>query len=130
MTKEKLKSDINTINNKSSLCTIKGFIMGMLAQKESGQTKQFDEIKESNIDLHLLELVNNIDEDTKWLIVQSLKMENRDINYQDDYAEFMENKNLEEIFIIFSTLTDQLTLTIINLLAFMIKINQVVNKEH
>ena len=89
-----------------------------------------DKIKENNTNVNLLELANQIDEDAKWLLVQLAKTEDGDMSFQNEYQELIENKTLEEIFTLFSLLTNNLTLTVNELLSFLLKISQLMNTKH
>lgn len=115
------------------------FISGMKAQKEIEQEEKriddevkelVDKIKENNTNVNLLELANQIDEDAKWLLVQLAKTEDGDMSFQNEYQELIENKTLEEIFTLFSLLTNNLTLTVNELLSFLLKISQLMNTKH
>ncbi len=116
------------------------FISGMKAQKEIEQEEEkriddevkelVDKIKENNTNVNLLELANQIDEDAKWLLVQLAKTEDGDMSFQNEYQELIENKTLEEIFTLFSLLTNNLTLTVNELLSFLLKISQLMNTKH
>ena len=138
MTKEELKRYIDEVDDIHFLTIIKGFVMGMLAQKKNEQEREkqitdeakkiAENIKTSKTDTNVLEMANRMTDDIKWLIVQLIK--EKDMKYQDEYREFIETTTLEELFIKFSVLANDSMTLILEVFGMLLTIEQSVDKEH
>ncbi len=136
---EDIKSYVLKMNNEKKIKMLESFILGLLSQEEIEQEEErqianeaeeiIRGIKENNANKDVIELANELTDDTKWLIVQLIKKE-QDISFQDDYNEFVKNSSLEEIFVKFSTLTNDSITMILELFGMLLTIKNSVNKEH